>query len=88
MRSSRPFGLCAGAAVLAATLGGCAQPRYTNPSHPEYGAQQYDSDREQCEKANTKVTVRQGYDQVTEISVDQDAVKACLAGKGWQPASK
>jgi hypothetical protein len=84
MRSSVRAGVL-GCVLLA---GGCTPTRYTNPSHPEFGTQQYDSDRALCEKANSKVTVHQGYDIVTEVTVDQDGVKSCLAAKGWQPVTK
>jgi hypothetical protein len=86
MRGSRKTGIGACIAIQLATLGGCTSTRYENPGHPEYGMQMYESDRAQCEKANTTLTTRNGYDVTTEATVNSDGVRACLAAKGWRPA--
>lgn len=84
MRAGWTIGLGAAIAMLA----GCSQARFENTAHPEYGAQQYDAARAACEKANTRLVTRNGYDVTVTPVIDQDAVAACLDGQGWRPAGR
>jgi hypothetical protein len=84
MRNVRVFG----AWVVLAQLCGCASPHYENPSHPNLGANELNTDQAQCRHDNSKITIRNGYDTSTDVTVDQAGVDACLAAKGWQPAAK
>jgi len=76
----------AGLAFLCLGLADCTPAHYINPTHPEYGAADYDRDLAACRQENSHTVTIVGYDDKTETKVDEDAAKACLAKRGWQPA--
>ena len=65
-------------------LAGCATGHWQNAAHPGYGTAEYDKDRAECRKANSRIVERVGYDTTTDVVVDEQKSKACLAERGWQ----
>jgi hypothetical protein len=72
-------------AIVTFGLTACVQPQYRNPSHPGYGAVEFDKDQDDCQRQNSHVVTQQGnYVETTRTVVDQDKAQACLAARGWQ----
>jgi hypothetical protein len=72
------------ATLLLATLAGCDSTQYRNASHPNYGDADYKSDLAQCRKQNSKVVAVSGYDDRSEIQVDEAKARSCMTKRGWQ----
>jgi hypothetical protein len=67
-----------------AVLCGCAALQWKNADHPGYGQAEYKQDVYECQKGHVRLVQTGGYDDSTKAVVDQDAVNACLMGRGWQ----
>ena len=76
------------ATLLLATLGGCNSTQYRNASHPNYGDADYKSDLAQCRKQSSKVVAVSGYDDRSEIQVDEAKARSCMTERGWQAVSR
>ncbi len=74
--------------LLAVPQLGCDSTRHTNASHPGYGDAEYRRDLEQCRKSNSKVVMSSGYDDKSEVQVDEPKAQACMNGLGWQAAGR
>ena len=74
--------------AAAAALGGCDSTQYKNASHPNYGDAEYKSDLAQCRKQNSKVVASSGYDDKSEIEVDEAKARSCMTERGWQAVSR
>ena len=81
---------CLGAttAAVLALLTGCASPspspppQYKNVDHPAYGPAEYNKDMADCQAANTHLVQGGAYSEHKEI--DENAVKTCMASRGWR----
>ena len=69
-------------------LGACTSVQYKNRNHPDYGDAQYKNDLAQCRNQNSKIVMSSGYDDKSEIKVDDAKVQACLAERGWQAINR
>jgi hypothetical protein len=77
-------------ALLCLLLAACATaPHYTNSANPAAGASEFSQDNERCRRENAHTTTASGggYAEVAHTEVDEDKVQACLAARGWHPAS-
>jgi hypothetical protein len=74
--------------LLLAVLGGCDSTQYKNASHPNYGDADYKSDLAQCRKQNSKVVAVSGYDDRSELHVDEAKSRSCMTERGWQAISR
>lgn len=75
-------------AAVSLLLAGCATGgHWQNVSNPGYGTTEYDNDLAECRKTNSHVVERVGYDVTTDVVVDEDKAKACLAARGWRQSS-
>jgi hypothetical protein len=74
--------------LLLAMLGGCDSTQYKNASHPTYSDAEYKSDLAQCRKQNSKVVAVSGYDDRSEIQVDETKARSCMTARGWQAVSR
>ena len=63
---------------------GCDLTQYRNASHPNYGDADYKSDLAQCRKQSSKVVAVSGYDDRSEIQVDEAKARSCMTERGWQ----
>jgi hypothetical protein len=88
MRSRRLSRATLAATLSLATLGGCDSTQYKNASHPNYGDADYKSDLAQCRKQNSKVVAVSGYDDRSEIHVDEARARTCMTERGWQAVSR
>ena len=73
--------------AVVGTLGGCSAGHDQNVNHPSYGDAEYTADREQCRKQNSKIVMSSGYDDRSDIQVDEAKARSCMTDRGWQPAS-
>lgn len=75
-------------ALLSAMLSGCDSTRYQNVNRANYGEAEYKSDLSQCRSENSKIVMSSGYDDRSEVQVDEAKARSCMAARGWQPVSK
>src|SRR2546426_6271011 len=69
-------------------LAGCST-RYQNSRNPSYGQAEFDRDVYQCRRENTfPRATRYGAWSDATMEVNEDMAKACLAARGWRPASE
>jgi uncharacterized protein YceK len=73
--------------AVAGMLGGCSTGHYQNVSHPTYGDAEYKADLAQCRNQNSKIVMSTGYDDRSDIQVDEAKARSCMTDRGWQPAS-
>ena len=68
-------------------LTGCTS-RYRNSLNPSYGQVEFDRDWYECRRENThpRATKFGAWADAT-MEVDYDGARACLAARGWRPAS-
>jgi hypothetical protein len=74
-------------------LTACAtSTRYLNAVHPQYGQTEFDRDRYECRRENTRPKVSSvvvpnvgTYD--AGMVVDEDMARSCLAARGWRPVT-
>jgi len=66
---------------------GCTT-RYRNSVNPSYGQVEFDRDWYECRRENThpRATKFGAWADAT-MEVDYDGARACLAARGWRPAS-
>jgi len=62
-------------------LSACGPTHYLNTSHPEWGQAEFDRDWYQCRRENTTGATIYG------AIVDDAGLQACMAARGWRPAS-
>ena len=74
--------------LLAGTWAAATSTQYKNASHPNYGDADYKSDLAQCRKQNSKVVAVSGYDDRSEIHVDEAKSRSCMTERGWQAISR
>jgi hypothetical protein len=74
--------------MLLTLLCACSSTQYRNVTHPNYGDAEYKSDLAQCRSQNSKIVMSSGYDDKSEIKVDEAKLQACLAERGWQAVSR
>jgi hypothetical protein len=74
------------ALAIVAALGGCSAsaPSYRNVNHPAYGAAEQKSDLEQCRSKSSQIVMTSGYDDKSEVKVDEAKAQACMTERGWQ----
>ena len=75
-------------AMFLVMLGACSSVQYKNRDHPDYGDAQYKNDAAQCRSRNSQIVMSSGYDDKSEVKVDDAKVQACLAERGWQAVSR
>jgi hypothetical protein len=75
-------------AIVLAVLAGCNSPSYRNVAHPNYGDAEFKNDQADCRSQASKIVTRTGYDTATDVQVDEDKARACLADRGWQPVGR
>ena len=83
----RPRGSHAALALtILAALAGCSTTAtsYRNVNHPTYGAAEQKSDLEQCRSKNSQIVMSSGYDDKSEVRVDEAKTQACMTERGWQ----
>ena len=74
--------------LLLAVLVGCSTTQYKNPSHPNFGEAEYKNDLEQCRKQNSRIVMSSGYDDKSEVKVDEAKAQACMTERGWQASNR
>ncbi len=66
-------------------LMGCSSTlQYANPSHPGSGEADYKNDLAQCRKQNSTIVTSSGYDDRSEVRVDEAKAQSCMAERGWR----
>ena len=74
--------------VCSIPLLGCSSTQYANPSRPGSGEADYKSDLAQCRKLNSTIVASSGYDDRSEVRVDEAKAQSCMAGRGWRAVSR
>ncbi len=67
---------------------GCSSTQYANPSRPGSGEADYKSDLMQCRKQNSTIVTSSGYDDRSEVRVDDAKAQSCMAERGWRAVSR
>ncbi len=75
-------------AVLMPLTGCSSTPQYANPSRPGSSEADYKSDLAQCRKQNSTIVTSSGYDDRSEVHVDEAKAQSCMAGRGWRAVSR
>jgi hypothetical protein len=75
-------------ALLLAALGGCDSVQYKNISHSNFGDAEYKNDLAQCRKQNSRIVMSTGYDDRSEVQVDEPKARTCMTERGWQAVSR
>jgi len=86
MRQRRLAGVTTATVVLALSFAGCAPntPQHANSMHPGYGEAEYKNDLAQCRKENSQVVNVSGYEDHSEVRVNEPKAQACMSALGWQ----
>ena len=75
-------------AVLMTLMGCSSTAQYANPSRPGSSEADYKNDLAQCRKENSTIATSSGYDDRSEVRVDEAKVQSCMAARGWRPLSR
>ena len=73
--------------IVCVALCGCAAPQWKNADHPGYGQAEYKRDLAECQKGHVHFVQKGGYDDPSIPVFDEDAVNACMTGRGWHQVS-
>ena len=74
--------------IVLIPLMGCSSTHYANPSRPGSTEADYKNDLAQCRKQNSTIVTSSGYDDRSEVRVDEAKVQACTAERGWRAVSR
>ena len=74
--------------IVLIPLMGCSSTQYANPSRPGSTEADYKDDLVQCRKQNSTIVTSSGYDDRSEVRVDEAKVQACTAERGWRAVSR
>jgi hypothetical protein len=69
-------------------LSGCSSTQYANPARPGSGEADYKNDLAQCRKQNSTIVTSSGYDDRSEVRVDEAKAQSCMAERGWHAVSR
>ena len=69
-------------------LMGCSSTQYANPGRPGSTEADYKNDLAQCRKQNSTIVTSSGYDDRSEVRVDEAKVQACMTERGWRAVSR
>jgi hypothetical protein len=75
-------------ALLCTAVGGCDSVPPRNTAHPAYGTVEYKRDLSQCRNENSKIVMVSGYDDRSEVQVDEAKASGCMVARGWQPTNR
>jgi hypothetical protein len=67
---------------------GCSSTQYANPSRPGSTEADYKNDLAQCRKQNSTIVTSSGYDDRSEVRVDEAKAQACMTERGWRATSR
>ena len=70
------------------TLIGCSSTQYANPSRAGSTEADYKNDLAQCRKQNSTVVTSTGYEDRSEVRVDEAKAQACMTEHGWRAVSR
>ncbi len=71
-------------ALLWLAIAGCSPAGRVNADHPRYGDAEYKTDLSQCRAANSRIVMSSGYDDKSDMQVDEAKVASSMASRGWQ----
>ena len=74
--------------IVLIPLMGCSSTHYANPSRPGSTEADYKNDLAQCRKQNSTIVTSSGYDDRSEVRVDEAKVQACMTERGWRTVSR
>jgi hypothetical protein len=74
--------------VMLIPLMGCSSTQYANPNRPGSTEADYKNDLAQCRKENSTIVTSSGYDDRSEVRVDEAKVQSCVAARGWRPLGR
>jgi hypothetical protein len=67
---------------------GCSSTQYSNPSRPGSTEADYKDDLAQCRKQNSTIVTSSGYDDRSEVRVDEAKAQSCMSQRGWRAVSR
>ena len=74
--------------VMLIPLMGCSSTQYANPSRPGSTDADYKNDLAQCRKQNSTIITSAGYDDRSEVRVDEAKAQSCMTERGWRAVSR
>lgn len=74
--------------AVSITLTGCSSTQYANPGRPGSTEADYKNDLAQCRKQNSTVVTSTGYEDRSEVHVDEAKAQACMSERGWRAVSR
>jgi hypothetical protein len=74
--------------VILMPLMGCSSTQYANPSRPGSTDADYKNDVAQCRKQNSTIITSSGYDDRSEVRVDEAKAQSCMTERGWRAVSR
>jgi hypothetical protein len=74
--------------VILMPLVGCSSTQYANPSRPGSTDADYKNDLAQCRKQNSTIITSSGYDDRSEVRVDEAKAQSCMTERGWRAVSR
>ena len=74
--------------AVSITLMGCSSTQYANPGRPGSTEADYKNNLAQCRKQNSTVVTSTGYEDRSEVHVDEAKAQACMSERGWRAVSR
>jgi hypothetical protein len=74
--------------TLLVPLLGCSSTQYANSTRPGSSEADYKNDLAQCRKQNSTIVTSSGYDDRSEVRVDEAKAQACMSERGWHAVSR
>jgi len=74
--------------VILMPLVGCSSTQYAKPSRPGSTDADYKNDVAQCRKQNSTIITSSGYDDRSEVRVDEAKAQSCMTERGWRAVSR
>jgi hypothetical protein len=75
-------------AMLMPLIGCSSTPQYANPGRPGSGEADYKNDLAECRKQNSTIVTSSGYDDRSEVRVDEAKAQSCMTQRGWRAVSR